>query len=294
MSADPFKGRVVSNMPLELGEGPTYDPETGTAWWFNITGKQLIEWHMESDALRVHALPEMASVLAMVDGDTQMIVTESGLHLRDIKTGALARSLDIEADNPATRSNDGRVHPCGALWFGTMGKGAEARAGTIYHVFKGAVTPLFPGIGIPNAICFSPDGTIAYFADTQTDRLMRVSIDPLTALPAGEPVLLLDHSAEEGGLDGAVVDAEGRIWSACWGGGRIDVYTSEARHLKSYAVPAGQTSCPAFVGAKADRLLVTSAAQGLDEAARAKDRMAGFTFLLDIAVKGRFEPKMAI
>jgi sugar lactone lactonase YvrE len=39
-------------------------------------------------------------------------------------------------------------------------------------------TLLYPRITIPNAICFSPDGAIAYFTDTVTARLMRVAIDP--------------------------------------------------------------------------------------------------------------------
>ena len=55
-------------------------------------------------------------------------------------------------------------------------------------------------------------------------------------------------------------------------------------------VPATQPSCPAFVGARAERLLVTSAWQGMDDAARAADPQGGKTFDLGIEVKGRFEP----
>ena len=51
------------------------------------------------------------------------------------------------------------------------------------------------------------------------------------------------------------------------------------------AVPARQTSCPAFVGPTLDRLAVTTAWEGMDEAARATDPQAGATFMLDIEVR---------
>jgi sugar lactone lactonase YvrE len=237
-----------------------------------------------------HDLPVMGSVLARVDDGRQVIATETGLHLRQVATGELELITPIEAENPTTRSNDGRVHPCGALWFGTMGKSAEKHAGAIYHVARGKVTTLFPDITIPNAICFSPDGAIAYFTDTMAGKLMRVAIDPETALPTGSPEIFFDHRGGDGGIDGAVCDRDGMVWNARWGAGCIDGYSADGERVVSLKVPASQSSCPAFVGAETDRLLVTSAREGLSDAALAADPEAGSTFLLDHPVKGRFEP----
>lgn len=289
----PFAGRVVGDTAFELGEGPTYDPATDTAWWLDIRGCTLVEYPMHGDTVKLHELPEMASVLAFAEDGTQVLATESGLVRRDTASGALTRYRDIEADNPASRSNDGRVHACGALWIGMMSKTAEPRAGTIYHVLRGAVQPLFTGIGIANAICFSPDGATAYFTDTQINELMRVAIDPATALPVGEPEVLFKLDGE-GGLDGAVVDADGCLWIARWGAGKVDVHAPAGDLLRSYAVPARQATCPAFVGPAADRLLVTSAWENLDAEQRAADPMAGRTFVLDVPVKGRFEPRLVL
>ncbi|TIN06017.1 MAG: SMP-30/gluconolactonase/LRE family protein, partial [Mesorhizobium sp.] len=50
----------------------------------------------------------------------------------------------------------------------------------------------------------------------------------------------------------------------------------------------------AFVGRNADRLAVTSAWSGKDEKQRLLDPQAGMTFLLDIPVNGRFEPRVLI
>jgi sugar lactone lactonase len=285
-----FSGTGLNAPACMLGEGPTYDPHTGTAWWFDILGRKLVEYGLASDAIQVHDLPVMASVLARVDDERQVIVTETGLHLRHRSSGELELITPIEADNGMTRSNDGRVHPCGALWFGTMGKSAEKHAGAIYHVARGKVTTLFPDITIPNAICFSPDGAIAYFTDTMSGKLMRVAIDPATALPTGSPEIFFDHRGGDGGIDGAVCDRDGMIWNARWGAGCIDGYSPDGERLVWLKVPASQSSCPAFVGPDADRLLVTSAREGLSAEALAADPGAGSTFLLDHPVKGRFEP----
>lgn len=285
-----FSGTRLNAPACMLGEGPTYDPHTGTAWWFDILGRKLVEYALASDTVKVHDLPVMGSVLARVDDDRQVIATETGLHLRHRSTGELELITPIEADNAANRSNDGRVHPCGALWFGTMGKEAEKHAGAIYHVARGKVTTLFPNITIPNAICFSPDGAIAYFTDTMSDKLMRVAIDPATALPTGSPEIFFDHRGGDGGIDGAVCDRDGMIWNARWGAGCIDGYSAHGERVVSLKVPASQSSCPAFVGPEGDRLMVTTAREGLSAEALAADPEAGSTFLLDHPVKGRFEP----
>ncbi|WP_306891322.1 SMP-30/gluconolactonase/LRE family protein [Ancylobacter amanitiformis] len=290
---EPAIAMMLCGQRCHLGEGPGYDAATDTAWWFDILERQLFEAHLDTGAINVHALPRMASALASVDAQRQLLVTEDGLVLRDIASGRLDMLAPVEADNAATRSNDARVHPSGTLWFSTMGRHAEPGAGTIYAFREGAVTPLFPGITIPNAICFSPDGLMGYFADTAANRLHRVRLDPATGLPLEAPAVLHLHTGE-GGLDGAVTDAEGLIWCAIWGGSRLNAYSPEGRLVRAIATPARQTSCPVFVGAGFDRVLVTSAFEGMDEAARAADPQHGRTFILDIGTRGRAEPRVRL
>jgi sugar lactone lactonase YvrE len=91
-----------------------------------------------------------------------------------------------------------------------------------------------------------------------------------------------------------VVDADGLIWNACWGAGCVNVYSPQGALVRSLHVPARQSSCPAFVGANLSRLLVTSAWQNMDEAARAADPEHGRTFILDAATRGRPEPDVTL
>lgn len=275
-----------------LGEGPTYDPATDTAWWFDILERRLYEANLASGSVTMHALPVMASALAFLDDGRQLLIAEDGLYLR-----APAGSLELYRSLPAGavpfRSNDARVHPSGTFWFSTMGRRAEAGAGAIHALHGGQLVRLFGGISVPNAICFSPDGATGYFADTRQNRLMRVALDPETGLPLAKPAPLLAHVGM-GGLDGAVTDAAGRIWCAHWGGGCVAAYSPSGEWLRRISVPARQPSCPVFVGRNFENLLVTSAFEGMDDTARAGDPHHGRTFLIDLGANGKAEPRVRL
>jgi sugar lactone lactonase len=283
--------QVLAAERCHLGEGPTYDPSTDTAWWFDILEKRLFECRIATGETRSHALPKMASALARIDGERQLIFMEDGLYIRQVASGRLDLFMPVEADTQVTRCNDARVHPSGTFWLGTMGRNAEAGAGAIYALHQGRLTKLFPAITIPNAICFSPAGDIGYFADTRARVLKRVPLDAATGLPSGDPVPIVEG---EHGMDGALVDADGLIWNARFGEGCVDVRDSSGRRLRSLRVPARQSTCPAFVGPNLSRLLVTSAWEHMDEAARAADPEHGRTFVLDAAVRGRPEPDVKL
>ena len=225
---------VLSAERCHLGEGPTYDATTDTAWWFDILEGRLFEARLGSGRISIHRLGRMASALARIDAERQLISAEDGLYIRSIIDGRMTLYCPLEADNPSNRSNDARVHPSGTFWIGTMGRNAEAGAGAIYALYRGEISLLFPAVTIPNAICFSPDGAIGYFADTAKNELYRVALDPLTGLPRSAPEVLLRHRGV-GGLDGAVVDADGLIWIARWGGGCVDVYNPQGRARSLFA-----------------------------------------------------------
>jgi sugar lactone lactonase YvrE len=284
---------IFSDVVCELGEGPAYDPSSAKLFWFDITGKKLLEKKWPDGATVVHDLPSMASAIAVIDHSRQLIASETGLHIRDAKTGALTLHKVIEPSMPGNRSNDSRVHPSGAFWIGTMPDDGSTPSGAIYWYFKGEVRTLYTGIKIPNSICFSPDGRLAYFVDTETRSLKRVELDPSNGFPTGEPKEFV-RGGSDGWIDGSVCDADGVVWNAKWGGSRVDAYSPDGRLIRSVPVPALQSSCPAFVGPDASRIAVTSAWKGMDADKRAADPHGGKTFLLDIVVKGRFEPNVAL
>ena len=122
---------ILSAERCHLGEGPTYDVATDTAWWFDILEGRLFEAQLGSGRTSSHQLGRMASALARIDAKRQLIAAEDGLYVRSVSDGAMVLYRPLEADNPLTWSNDARVHPSGTFWIGTMGRKAETGAGAI-------------------------------------------------------------------------------------------------------------------------------------------------------------------
>ncbi|QDC01859.1 SMP-30/gluconolactonase/LRE family protein [Mesorhizobium sp. 8] len=284
---------ALSDTVCELGEGPSYDPTSGSLYWFDIVNGLLVE-HRYDGETKTHPLGRMASAIAIVDGGRQLISAEDGLYLRDVATGKLTLHTPVEVDNHVTRSNDARVHPCGAFWISTMGKKAETGAGSIYWLFKGELRRLFADISIPNSIAFTADGTVAYYTDSKSGLIMRTACDPATGLPIGEAKVFADRGGGSGDHDGSVVDLDGTLWNARWGEACVNAYSPEGKLTRSVRMPTRQPSCPAFYGPDADRLAVTSAWADMDADQRAADPQAGKTFLIDLPVRGRFEPRVLI
>ena len=285
---------VFSDTVCTLGEGPAAHPGLGRLFWFDIIGKRLLEKPFHGSGTVVHQLPVHASIMAVIDGDRQLIGAEDGLYVRDIATGRLDLHTPLLGDDPTTRSNDGRVHPCGALWISTMRWDPSGGGGAIWWFYKGRLERIFDGIAIGNAISFAPDGSHAYFACTRAGTIWRVATDPETGRPIGDRQLFHQSAPGDGGPDGAVVDADGLLWNARWGAGVVRVFAPDGSTVRTIQIPAGQVSCPAFVGPAADRLAVTTAREGMDDADLAADPLAGQTFLIDLPVRGRFDPPVAI
>lgn len=295
MNLPDFECSIFDHTNSLLGEGPTYDPDTDTAWWFDISGRKLMERPLSADRTIAHQLPLMASAMAVIDDERQLLVAEDGLYVRATADGSLSLLQQLEADNEVTRSNDSRVHPCGAFWIGTMGKSAQLEHGSIYHFFRGEIRKIFSDITVTNSICFSADGSVGHYTDTVTGKVMRVDVDPGTGLPKGKPEpFLVQQPHHPGWADGAVMDADGLIWIARWEGSCVQAYDASAAIVHTISLPALQITCPAFIGRDASRMIVTSASVGLSQEQMTEQPHSGKTFLLDRQMNGRLEPKVQI
>ncbi len=276
---------IFSDTLCTLGEGPLWHPERGQLFWFDILGKRLLT--RDAAGERRWDFTECVSAAGWVDRDRLLIASETALLLFDVETGARETVVALEADNPATRSNDGRADPQGGFWIGAMGFKAEPGAGAIYRFFRGELRRIVDRVTIPNAICFAPDGRSACYTDTPTGRILRQPLDP-AGWPTGDPSVFLDLSREDFGPDGAVIDAEGCLWNAQWGAGRVARYAPDGRLLSAWPVPTPQASCPAFGGPDLTTLFVTTAAEG------GLAPPAGMTFRIETGVTGQREHRVRL
>lgn len=270
--------RVFDARPCALGEGPLWHPLRGGLFWFDITGRRML-WR-GPDGARNWTFDEMHSAAGWIDRDHLMIASETGLWRFSIDTGRRQPVCALADDDPAIRSNDGRADPHGGFWIGTMGKTAQPGAGAIWRWHRGRLRRLYRGLTIPNAICFSPCGRRAHFADTPSRRIMAVALDG-AGWPVGPPRPFVDLAGPGLNPDGAVVDAHGVLWVAQWGASRVAAHGPDGAFLRAVDLPAPHVSCPAFGGAALDTLFVTTAREGMDAAALRRAPLAGQTFRID-------------
>ncbi|WGI23505.1 SMP-30/gluconolactonase/LRE family protein [Amylibacter sp. IMCC11727] len=272
---------VFDNRQCVLGEGPLWHPVRGELFWFDILSKKMMtktqEWVFE----------EHVSAAGWIDTDRLLIASETALFTFDLRDGTKTHVVDLDAENPVTRSNDGRADPQGGFWIGTMGKSAEPNAGAIYRYYRGEVRKLFGNITISNSICFAPSGDRVYFTDTRLGKIMTMALDD-DGWPTGAPVVFVDVSGDGLNPDGSVVDAEGCLWNAQWGTSRVARYASDGTFLSAVEIPAKQASCPAFGGADLRSLFVTSAADGLSGTDEGK------TFAVKMDVQGQAEHQVML
>lgn len=283
---------IFDDRPCELGEGPLWHPERQQLFWFDIVNKRL----MTQDAGEQHSwqFSEHVSAAGWVDHDVLLLASETGLWRFELLSGQKDLIVPLEADNPVTRSNDGRADPWGGFWIGTMGKNAEDRAGAIYRFWQGELRQLVPGVTISNTICFAPDRSCAYYADTVTQQVMRRSLDPDSGWPDGKSVVFLDLRDDGLYPDGAVVDADGNVWIAQWGASRVAAYDSTGRFLRAVPFQAAHTSCPAFGGKDLTTLFCTTARDGLDADALRTQPTNGMTFAAMGVSKGQSEHRVLL
>ena len=245
----------IHDSRCQLGEGAFWHPARSEFFWFDIEGRKL------HSLARSWDFDARASAMGWVDDAQAIIATETQLVVFDLTTGAQRSLCALEADNPVTRSNDGRADPQGGFWIGTMGTRAEQGAGAIWRWYRGELRRLYTDITIPNAISFAPDGQSVCFTDTPLRRIMRVTLDA-DGWPKGQPVCWLDLTGEGLNPDGAVFDAAGNFWVAQWGAGRVAAYTPDGQFLHAADFPARHTTCPAFGGPDVSDLYCTTAREG--------------------------------
>lgn len=267
-----------------LGEGPLW--ANGNLYWFDISAGEMLGWRPGDALVKSWVFGEPVSAAARLEDGGLIVASASSLLRFDPVIGKREIIAPLEADDLRTRSNDGRADRIGGFWISTMGRSAEPGRGSIWRFFRGELRCLLRGLTIPNAICFSPDGTLAYFADTALFMLWCWPLDA-DGWPQGDPRPFIKVAEGEGSPDGAVVDRDGCIWNARWGAAKVvRLAPDSGRILETLTVTATQPSCPAFGGQDLATIYVTTAREGMSAAELASEPDAGALFEAQVRVPG--------
>jgi sugar lactone lactonase YvrE len=116
-------------------------------------------------------------------------------------------------------------------------------------------------VTVSNGVDWSPDGTCAYYNDTDTYRTDVFDYDSEAGLTNRRT--FARYAVDEGRPDGLTVDSEGGVWIAMNGAGAVRRYSPQASLDAVVELPVSKATACAFGGADLDQLFITTSRQDL-------------------------------
>ena len=245
-----------------LGEGTIWSARDDAVYWVDILAPALNRLSLKDGAVERWAVPEPLGWVAERAGGGFIGGFKSGFAEISLDPLTITPIGDPEPDLPGNRMNDGKADAQGQIWCGTMDMAEESDSGSLYRLTPDLVwQQMDAGYRVPNGPAFSPCGKWLYHSDTAR-RIMYRFARTADGIANRQP--FISFTDADGYPDGMTVDADGHIWVAHWGGGRISRFTPDGKLDRAIALPARQVTNICFAGPDLDRMFVSSAAIGLD------------------------------
>jgi sugar lactone lactonase YvrE len=185
--------------------------------------------------------------------------------------------------------NDGRCDPVGRFWAGTIAWDHTKNAGGLYRLEElgGALqaTRVLGDLTISNGLDWSPDGSLLYYIDSDTQRVDVFDFAPESGeIRNRRPFTVI--AASEGLPDGLAIDSEGCVWVALFGSSTVRRYTPAGLIDLEVVLPVSLVTSMAFGGADFGDLYLTTARHRLTSQEQARQVHAGSLFVCRPGPKG--------
>lgn len=276
---------TVWNLEAQLGEGPVWVERDQALWFVDIRKQQIHRYAPATGSKRSWDSPEMVGFVFPAEGGGFVAGLQSGLHHFDERSGAFSLIVEVEADKPSNRLNDGIVDPKGRLWFGTMDNLEKSKTGAFYCFERGKLSATrLERITITNGPAVSPDGRRLYFVDTLKGTIGCADIRADASL--GEPRPFVRIDPKEGHPDGPSVDGDGCVWIALYAGWEARRYSPDGELLERIRFPVSNVTKLAFGGEDLRTAYATTARQLLSAEDIAKQPEIGDLFEFRVDVPG--------
>ena len=263
-----------------LGEGVLWSERDNAVYWVDILAPALNRLSLADGAIDRWTMPAPIGWVAERAAGGFVAGLQGGFAFLTIDPFEIRMIGDPEPHLPGNRMNDGKADAQGRVWCGTMDMAEEQESGSFYRLDPdGRWTMVDTGYRVPNGPAFSPCGRWLYHSDSPRGVIYRFARTADGGVSNRQPFIRFAEA--DGAPDGMTVDAQGHLWVAHWGGGRISRFNPDGAFDRSIDLPARQVTNICFGGADLDRMFVTSAAIGLVDSP-----YDGSLFEVDAGVKG--------
>ena len=241
-------------------EGPVWSERWGGLRWVDMLAGDVLSLAADGTVARRH-VASVAAALRPRRGGGAVLGIERGFALEDAD-GAITRLSELWADEQL-RMNEGACDPDGRFYCGSMAYDKQPGAGALYRLDPDrSVHMVLEDVTVSNGLDWSPDGSLAYYNDTETGRVDVFDYEPDAGLSGRRPF------AETGARpDGLTVDAEGGVWVALSNAGAVRRYTADGMLDEVVELPVTKVTACTFGGPRLDELFITTSREGLDPGA---------------------------
>lgn len=174
-------------------------------------------------------------------------MTEHGVALADDAVGKDWRTLVQIITDPAVRFNDGGCDPLGNFYCGSMRYDQATDGAQLYRVTpSGEVTVALDKATVSNGLAWTAAGDRAYYNDTPTRATWVFDWDAAQGLQGRRKLFALDDNDQANGPDGLCVDAEGNVWTAIYGGSRVEARDRDGKLIEKIELPVTNVTACTF------------------------------------------------
>ncbi len=275
----------IGSIATGWGESLVWDDRAARLYFVDCADATL-QWLEGGDGAHGSlAMPSMPTGVVPTEDGRLLVVLDDGLHLVDPDAGRV-ELVTGWPDGLGARANDACADLHGNVITGTLNLGPDEGSAWRWSPTDGwrLIDPDISNTNGPNVAVLDGDETLVV-GDTSAV-YWAYPYDGATG-DVGERRSFGDPATGEGtGPDGATFDADGGLWCAIFGAGRLVRFAGDGTN-RVVPVDAVNPTDVAFGGANLDRLFVTTiAGEGeLDGALLVVD---------DLGARGRPEPRCAV
>lgn len=243
-------------------EGPVWNPtkDGGFLVFSDIPANELKKW-TKADGVSTFRNPSNNANGNTLDLDKRLVTCEHGARRVSITEpdGTVRLLVDSFHGNKLNSPNDAVIKSDGSIWFTDPDYGLGSRTKEVEGNFVYRLDPKSGDLSLvvkdfdkPNGLCFSPDETKLYVADSGRPKHIRVfDVKENGSVGNGKVFCKIDV----GGPDGIRCDTEGRIWSSAGDG--VQIFGSDGHLIGKILTPESPANL-CFGGADGKTLFITA------------------------------------